>query len=99
MTPSSVVARYMLDSPLRNSKDRPLAKRKFMFSVVSFLVDCGMRLRSMRSEYSSPFFMDHSVILPSAEILTRLSPLLPLPRLIHWMSHTVLVCLSRLSLF
>ena len=49
--------------------------------------------------YSKPFFIDHSVILPSALMLTRLYPLLPLPLEIHWMSQTEFVCLSRLYLF
>ena len=84
MIPSSVVAKYIDDSFLRNSKESPLAYLKFMFSEESFLLDCGMRRTSIKSVNYKPFFIDHSVIRPSALILTKLSPLsLPLPLLIH----------------
>lgn len=100
MMPSSVVAKYIEDSFFRNSKERPLAYLKFMFSEESFLLDCGILRKSMRSVNSKPFFMDHSVILPSALMLTKLSPLsLPFPLLIHWISHTASECLSKTYLF
>lgn len=59
MTPSSVVAKYIEDYPFKNSNERPLANLKFIFSVVSFLFDCGILLSNMRSVYYRPFFMDH----------------------------------------
>lgn len=59
MTPYSVVAKYIEDSPFKNSKDNPEANLKFIFSVASFLLDCGILLSNMRSVYSKPFFIDH----------------------------------------
>lgn len=83
MMPSSVVARYIDASFFKNSKESPDANLKFIFSEVSFLFVCGILLRSIKSVNSKPFFIDHSVIRPSALILTKLSPLSPFPLLIH----------------
>lgn len=99
MTPSSVVAKYIEDSPFKNSKERPAANLKFMFSTASFLLEGAIRFKSIKSVYYSPFFIDHSVILPSALMLTKLSPLFPLPLLIHCMSHIAFVFLSIDYLF
>jgi len=59
MTPSSVVARYIEDSPFKNSKDNPEANLKFIFSTASFLLEGAILFKSIRSVYYNPFFIDH----------------------------------------
>lgn len=99
ITPSSVVAKYIEDSLFKNQKDKPEANLKFIFSTASFLFDGAILFSNIKSVYSRPFFIDHQVIRPSALMLTKLSPLFPLPLLIHWISHIALVFLSIDSLF
>merc|ERR1719487_472235 len=68
IAPSSVPARYIVESPSGKSNERPDAWREMTPSCVP------TRLSTMSGLNVRPFFIDHSITRPSVEIETRLSP-------------------------
>lgn len=76
MAPSSVAAKYIELSPFKKSMENPAAYLKLTPSLaVSLFEGFEDLFKFIKSVYSSPFFIDHSTILPSELIETKPSPL------------------------